>query len=1281
MFEITRDQLRHMGDSHLRELVARLCEAELKKAGHPVSAVRWGGAHTAPDGGLDVDCRVEAEDFRGDFVPRRLTGFQVKKSAMPAAKIAREMSPRGTLRPIFSELAAANGCYVIVSLDDDPTGTQLRPRLNEMETQLEPVRSLGDLQCRFYGRADLANWLRQHAAVQPWVRGILGIQLEGWRSYGRWTATPPDKEDDLICEPGMSVVLPGRATEPLDIEEGIAGIRDLVRHSGKSVRIVGLSGVGKTRMVQALFEDSVGANPLDRSLAIYADLGDEPDPSPRRLLARLATEARPAILVLDNCPTATHNLLAGEVSAAPDIRLITVEYDIQEDQPDVTAVVRILAEGPGIAEVLVLRRHPGLGSVNARVIAEFSGGNARLALALADAVRGQESLSGFSHAQLFERLFFQRGVRDEQLLAAAEALALVYSYSLEPDQDGVDELGVLAAVADRSRLDLYRATHTLVERQLVQKRACWRAVLPPAVSNRLAARALRTIPVEHIRHELESLADPRLLKSFGRRLGYLHDHEVAQDLVRTWLAPGGALHEVETLDDDGIQLLANVAPVVPAALLDAVEARSRQSGPDWFLAERNPWTSEIVGFLFAIAYDCALFERSVAFLARFARAEVQSGQDRGHTRRRLCNLFSMCLSGTEAGPDDRERIARSFLFSDDPGDRRLGLGMLKASLNAGPWLSLGAREFGARPRSFGYQPGTFDEQTQWFERFLALALEVATCENGRQSAPGRQLIADQYRNLWHQPALRRTLFAVAKALQERSSWSEGWKAVRAIKHYDYRAPEPPDETNGLDLLNELDELLKPRNLVHEIEAHVLTPDHLQFPLDDEFDFDDPDRFRASGERAAAHAFELGETVAGDPVVVGQLSDQLFQTRGDCVREFGKGMASSSPDPQALWTRMVEHLERAGGLARYCQPLQGILEVIHQRDPSLADRLLDDAVQTPSLRRFFVGLQMSIPLSPGAVQRLLDCLDFDDTPIIQFEFIAWTHPPAVLDESDLTRILMKLLDRTDGPETVLGGLNMRAPTPETEPDFSFGVDLSRVGLRAASQCLRSYDGFGGADTDNSIGRVLACSMNNTELAAETDDLLEALFVAMRTSYGYIGDLEETAQALIARASHAFFDRVFLGDELDEAERVSLFAKRPWAGNVLSGLDPSVLLDWCSRGEFRERLALMSESIYPFATDSENADFEFSSQAIALLDASPDAAETLTRFARSIRPNGWSGSLADKFARRRRPFELLLGHQREDVRAAVKKLVPRFRDAERQVRERERAEDQVRDQRFE
>lgn len=43
MFDITPEEISELNPSDLRELVARLCEAELSKKGLSPAAVTWGG--------------------------------------------------------------------------------------------------------------------------------------------------------------------------------------------------------------------------------------------------------------------------------------------------------------------------------------------------------------------------------------------------------------------------------------------------------------------------------------------------------------------------------------------------------------------------------------------------------------------------------------------------------------------------------------------------------------------------------------------------------------------------------------------------------------------------------------------------------------------------------------------------------------------------------------------------------------------------------------------------------------------------------------------------------------------------------------------------------------------------------------------------------------------------------------------------------------------------------------------------------------------------------------
>ena len=1219
--------------------------------------------------------------------PRRWTGIQCKRKAVKGHILDSNegQDHRGNvpqlwnLRPIFQDLARDNGCYIIVSLDDDltPAGRPLAARRNAMQAQLEAVKNLGNLRTEFYGRNDLVTWLRQHPGVQLWVREKLGLQLSGWRPHGRWSATPRNAEDGLICEGGVVIRLPGREQDELGITQGIEGIRELVRNPDKAVRIVGLSGVGKSRIVQALFEGSAGNEPLDRHLAIYADLGEGPDPPARTVLERLAAEGHPTIMVLDNCPSDIHDRLAHQVASLPNLRLITVEYDIREDKPEVTSVVRVDAEGPKIAEMLIRRRHPALDQINARQIAEFSGGNARVALALADtASEEEESLSSFSPKQLFKRLFYQRGAPDQNLLKAAEVLALVYSFSIDENEDGVDELATLAGLLDENRRALHRAAQTFVERQLAQKRGNWRAVLPHAVANRLAASALRNIPVHDILNTFQGLPSPRLLKSFGKRLGYLHDHEVAQDIVRSWLSPGGLLHDLYRLNDEGIQLLQNVAPVDPDDVLAVIESQE-----ETFFSRENPHFSTFVDLLVKIGYDSDLFERCVNLLAKFALTE-EEGENRDSIQNRLFGLFSLYLSGTHAGLELREGFVRRFLLSSEANEQRLGLGMLKAALESHDWSSFGTFEFGARPRDFGCQPKTREEETQWFARFITLSQEAATGGASHVSARVRSLFAEELRVLWYDPGLRTTLADLARALNEQQPWLEGWRAVLSIKHYDHRKADGETLVDDTELLAELDEALKPQRLSDEVRIYVLGVGYQQFALGEEFDCDDGKNWRKADEHAAARAYDLGAAVADEPRVLEELSQEFFTAGKGYLIEFGRGMASTCRDLEALWGQLVEGLELVGDPAWHCGVLVGVLEIIQQRDEPLAQKVLDEAVQNPTLRKFIVNLQASVPWSHAGVERLHKSLDFDDTPSRQFINLARHRPLDAISETDLQDLMLRILNKPNGAEFVLEGLCMRLHVLKVSK-LALGPELKRVGLLASAALLRTTRRMMIREsTARYMSEVLASCLDETDFPEETNEVFDAYFARLRASHVEVAVMTSVA-VLAEKATFRFLNGVFFDPDLTHAHRHWVFREGIRKKNPLSSVCAETLLDWCRQGDcdFQERLSMLSAAIYPFEKEPDSDGVVLSEQARAIIEEAQDPFAILRNLCSSVRPSGWSGSLADIIAKRRQAFETLLKHDRPNIRDAAAPRIAEMKEWEEQERRYEQTRDRQYEQRFE
>lgn len=76
MFDISADDIRDLNDTELRELVARLCEAEMATRRLSTAAVTWGGNQTAADGGLDVRVALPPGTAVEGFVPRAATSFR-----------------------------------------------------------------------------------------------------------------------------------------------------------------------------------------------------------------------------------------------------------------------------------------------------------------------------------------------------------------------------------------------------------------------------------------------------------------------------------------------------------------------------------------------------------------------------------------------------------------------------------------------------------------------------------------------------------------------------------------------------------------------------------------------------------------------------------------------------------------------------------------------------------------------------------------------------------------------------------------------------------------------------------------------------------------------------------------------------------------------------------------------------------------------------------------------------------------------------------------------------
>src|ERR1017187_2980324 len=281
LFHITGHDIAQLGDDDLRELVGMLCESDYRAAGLRTTGITWGGNQDAADGGLDVVVQDNFEPPESSSIPRKYTGFQVKRPKMVASDILMEMKPRGKLRDSIKDLIKEHGAYIIVSSQASTAHSALKNRKEAMRLAVSEVSDHENLFIDFYTCDRIATWVRLHPSLILWVRNKIGRPLAGWQPYGNWSNSKTEANISYILDEGIRLysdrVLGDNGQNPV---EAINSLRQKLSHPKTCIRLIGLSGVGKTRFIQALFDEQIGINALASNKAIYTDISHNPSPDP-----------------------------------------------------------------------------------------------------------------------------------------------------------------------------------------------------------------------------------------------------------------------------------------------------------------------------------------------------------------------------------------------------------------------------------------------------------------------------------------------------------------------------------------------------------------------------------------------------------------------------------------------------------------------------------------------------------------------------------------------------------------------------------------------------------------------------------------------------------------------------------------------------------------------------------------------------------------------------------------------------------------------------------------
>lgn len=1237
MFEITGADIANLSDGDLRTLVARLALSELRAQGCPLSSVTAGGNQDAADGGLDVRVECPNAMVKPDFVPRALTGFQVKKPNMSASAIRSEMRPKGVLRHVIGELAAASGSYIIVSAQGSVADKPLADRRQAIREQLCDLADAHRLHTDFYDRDRLATWVNEFPGIVAWVRLRIGTSLTGWSSIGNWVGT-------TVAEPGIylfndkACLTDERFPErpQLTIGEGIAKLRVALHAPRQCIRLVGLSGLGKTRLVQALFESQVGVDPLDPSLAVYTDYSVETDPTARDMARLLVMRGQRSILVVDNCNPATHSELARICSdSTSSVSLLTIEYDVGDDEPERTEVFRLQSASTDLVSQWLKQSFPNISQIDRSTIANFSDGNFRVARAIADTLRKGETLGKLKSRDLFERIFQQRNEHDQSLLFAAEDLSLFYSLNGE-DTSSDGELAKIGSIRLVTSNDMFTALVRLGRRGVAQSRGRWRAILPHAIANSLATSALERIPRQEFDRFCKTLT-PRMQKSLSRRIGFLHDSTEAQSTVARWLCVDGPLGDLFSLGKQGLEILTNIAPVAPDAVLAKIERELNSAKGELVLAPNSTDRWQWVRLIKMLGYDPQLFERAAMLLARFVAIEPE-GNKGNSAQNMFAELFHLLLSGTQASPEQRFAAARQLAMSIDLEQRRCASIALDALLKTGQFTSSSTFEFGARPRDWGWSPKINKDAWDWYKAAIALAVELSPAID---DAP--KILARRAREIWAIDACHEALESAAVALTKEKPWIEGWLGFRAALCFEGKAMRP--DVRGR--LETIIQRLKPSDLLNQARAIVLSGANSGWDIVDG-DPDDDDVMKP-WRKASLMAKEVGSFLGQDSEIRKQFLVELIPASNQQrAFECGEGLAEGATDLSQMWHELVGEFAKIAPNTRNATVLGGFIYQANQRDATFTSSVLESAIDDPDLAPSLPYLQARVGIDKAGINRLRRAIGKGVLRAVDFNSIA---NGAVNDSppEELSALLLDIAQLPEGVEIALdilhmhffrdreGGQQWDHLLIETGRNLLCRTDFSKSGQ------LRDY----GMHTVVSI----CCAGIKGEETAR--DVCNHLSVAIESYQASPYDLNYVLKGLFETQTFIALDAFLLHGATSRI--TNLFDMHFSSDTPVEKVDPALLRQWANMDPTL-RYPLLGQAIPMFKRKHGEESDDFDPVFLELLEAAPDKHAFLGDYWARLHPRSWMGSLVDVLIQRRSQVLRFQVSPHAEVRQWIDGLLP-------------------------
>ena len=739
---------------------------------------------------------------------------------------------------------------------------------------------MDDDQVDFRDADQIATWTNRHPSIAIWVReqthpGVIGP----FRSWSHWAGRAEHRDSPWVEDERLPLLQ--------------ARIQEQVTKSRKVVRVVGLSGVGKSRLVlEALGKEEGKAAGRFSDIVMYGVQSEVGREAINSVAQNLADSGRRAVLVVDNCDPETHQVLTGMVlRQSSRLSLVTIDDEIPTGTLDETTLK--IDEAPSsVTEGIVnhvSRSHP---PEDQRRLARFSKGFPEVAIRIGKARDESIPIAHAADDTLVETFVLGRRPREPELLLKSAALLAAFGpVRVEHPADGQMEVASpvhcpLSEIANLGRSlthdNLHFAVKQLAMRGIAKRQGRLAILQPRPIAMKLAEQQWEEWSPDIWDRVLSGSINPDLKTQAARQLAFLNTTRVSREVVEHVCRFNGPFDDFADLSQPGhAKVLSALAEISPEVVADQIERSVK--GVEDLSQVRDDVRRNLVQALERIAFHPATFEDGVRLLLRLAVAENETWAN--NATGQFTELFPMLLGGTAADGNTRHSFLDEVAFTNDSAQRVIVTEALIAGCRTHHFYRMaGVEARGARPVMDSWRPATNGEAAEYIQgrimRLVPFAIEDDKAGTIARSGLGQALrplvlggFIDTVETVTHQVSTSGPY------------WPQAVNSLRAVLAYDAEHLN----ANEMDRVRTLVVMLEPKTLESRIRS-LVTEMSWDYLVDEESDLQK--RFQRQNMAVRELASELLE----QPHVLSGALPGLSRGQQRMAYVFGKAVAEFASSP-------------------------------------------------------------------------------------------------------------------------------------------------------------------------------------------------------------------------------------------------------------------------------------------------------------------------------------------------------------------------------------------------